>query len=72
MGRKIFALIFFAWVLVLSARSALYVYRIYKEFKNPPVTLAQTINPCTQNNNFESLYEERLYKYLKLGKSCKN
>jgi len=70
MYKKVFVVIFCLWVLVLFARSAQYTYRIYNEFKNPPQKLENSLEPCDTKENFNSLYEERLYKYLKFGKLC--
>lgn len=68
---KIILLLFILWTAVLGLRSIQYIFRTFKEFRNPPIKVYENINICEIKKSFSSLEEERLYNYFQIGGKCK-
>ena len=69
--KTIFILILISWLAVLSARSALYVLRIVKEFSQPVKGYYGHIVACKKEIVLEGYEQERYYFYQMLGTVCK-
>ena len=70
--KVIFYILLFVLLIILPVRSTQYIYRIYKEFRNPVREYKTQITGCENPGDYNNVEDERLCNYRKVGVSCEN